>query len=91
MVLNEYKINPDFSGTLIEINGKHGTVRCKREDRIYFIIEGEGKFIIEGKETGVGKNDLVFIPKGTAYDIIGRMKYFLIHSPEFKPGHDEHI
>jgi mannose-6-phosphate isomerase-like protein (cupin superfamily) len=91
MKINEYKINPDFSGALIEIDGKHGVVRCKAEDRIYFIIEGEGKFIIDGKESEVGKNDLVFIPKNTAYDIIGKMKFFLICSPEFKPEHDEFI
>jgi len=88
MIIHEYKINPKFSGTLIEINGDHGKIKCLKEDRIYFIIDGEGKFIINEEEHEVSKYDLVFIPKNTPYDIKGKMKYFLLHSPEFRPGHD---
>lgn len=88
MKISEYKINPDFSGTLIEINGIHGKMKCLKEDRIYFIIEGIGKFIINAKEEVVSKNDLVFIPKNTPYDISGKLKYFLICSPEFNPKDD---
>ena len=46
MKIKEYKINPGFSGALIEIKGEHGKIKCLKEDRIYFILEGEGKFII---------------------------------------------
>jgi len=88
MIINEYKINPNFSGALIEIDGKHGKIRCPNEDRVYFIIENGGKFIINDKEESVSENDLVFIPKNTPYNIVGKMKFFLICSPEFKPGDD---
>lgn len=83
MKITEYKINPNFSGALIEIDGHHGKIKCLNEDRIYFIIEGDGKFIINDKKEIVSKNDLVFIPKNTPYDITGKLKYFLICSPEF--------
>ncbi len=83
MKITEYKINPNFSGALTEIDGQHGKIKCLNEDRIYFIIEGDGKFIINNKEEIVSKNDLVFIPKNTPYDIVGKLKYFLICSPEF--------
>jgi len=88
MNINEYKINSNFSGALIEINGNHGTLKCLKEDRIYFIIEGNGKFIINNKENAVSADDLIFIPKNTSYNIIGKMKYFLICSPEFNPDDD---
>ena len=88
MVIKSYKINPNFSGSLIEIDGDHGKIKCLAEDRIYFIIEGSGKFIIDNKENEVSKEDLVFVPKNTLYNIIGKMKYFLICSPEFKVGDD---
>jgi len=88
MKISEYKINSDFSGALIEINGTHGKMKCLKEDRIYFIIAGTGKFTINDKEEAVSKNDLVFIPKNTPYDISGKLKYFLICSPEFNPNHD---
>ena len=88
MNINEYKINSDFSGNLVEIDGDHGTLKCLNEDRIYFIIEGNGKFIIENQENVVSVNDLIFIPKNTPYNIIGKMKYFLLCSPEFNPDDD---
>ena len=88
MNIKEYKINPNFSGALIEINGNHGTLKCLKEDRIYFIIEGNGKFIINNQENVVSANDLIFIPKNTPYNIIGKMKYFLICSPKFNPDDD---
>jgi mannose-6-phosphate isomerase-like protein (cupin superfamily) len=88
MVIKEYKINSNFSGTLIEINGNHGKIKCLNEDRIYFIIDGKGKFIIDNKETSVSKSDLIFVPKNVPYDIRGKMKYFLVCSPEFKLGDD---
>ena len=91
MKINEYKINPNFSGALIEINGDHGKIRCLNEDRIYFIIDGQGKFIINDEIKDVEANDLIFIPKNTPYNIIGKIKFFLICSPEFNPDDDVHI
>lgn len=88
MKITEYKMSPNFSGVLIEIDGHHGKIKSLKEDRIYFIIEGNGKFIINDKEEAVSDNDSVFIPKNTPYDIIGKLKYFLICSPEFNPKND---
>lgn len=88
MKIAEYKINPNFSGALIEINGDHGKVKCLNEDRVYFILEGAGKFLINDKEEVASPNDLVFVPKNTPYNIIGKLKLFLVCSPEFKPGDD---
>jgi len=88
MKITEYKINSAFSGALIEINGKHDKIKCLKEGRIYFVVEGGGKFIVDGKGDKVSKNDLIFIPKNTPYDIIGKMKYFLVCSPEFNPKDD---
>jgi len=91
MKLAEYNINDAFSGTLIEIDGEHGKVKSPIEDRIYFILEGEGKFIVGEEESQVGPNDLVFVPKDTPYNMIGKMKYFLFHTPAFKSGTDIHL
>lgn len=91
MIINEYKINSNFSAALIEINGDHGKVKCIGEDRIYFILDGEGKFIISDVESEVNPNDLIFVPKNTPYNIIGKLKFFLICSPEFNPMDDVHL
>ena len=83
-----YNINPKFSGALIELNGKHGKIKCIGEDRIYFIIEGSGKVVLNGKESKVEPYDLIFVPKNTPYDMEGKMKYFLVCSPEFRAEDD---
>ena len=88
MTIIPYRINPEFSASLIEIDGIHGPIMCKGEDRIYFILEGEGKFIIDRMEFNVEKDDLVFIPMKTPYDIMGKLKYVLICSPAFDPKDD---
>lgn len=88
MKIAEYKLNQNFSGALIEINGRHGKVKCLNEDRIYFIIEGTGSFIIDDKEEKISANDVIFIPRNMPYDIIGRIKFFMICSPGFNPKDD---
>ena len=67
MKISEYKINSDFSGALIEIDGEHDKIKCLREDRIYFIISGNGKLFINDNEQEISENDLVFVPKNTPY------------------------
>ena len=88
MKIKEYDINSNFSGALVEINGAHGKMKNKKEDRVYFILEGNGTFVIDGKEEEVSQNDLVFISKNTPYDIKGKMKYFMLCSPEFDAKDD---
>ncbi len=91
MKINEYNINKNFSGALIKMNGNHGKVKCIAEDRIYFVVDGKGKFVIDEKEHDVGKHDVVFVPKNTPYNIIGKMTYFIICSPAFDPSHDIYL
>lgn len=88
MIINEYKINSYFSAALVEINGAHGKLKCIGEDRIYFILDGEGMFIINDEESNISQNDLIFVPKNTPYNIIGKLRYLLICSPKFNPKND---
>ena len=57
MKIQSYPINSNFSGTLIELDGKHKKIKCTEEDRVYFIIEGEGTFTLRDEESKVKKND----------------------------------
>ena len=88
MKIHGYNFSPKYSAALIEISGNHGKVKSLRGDRIYFILSGKGIFWINGKEYSVSEGDLVFIPKETPYNIIGKMKYFLVNSPAFDPKED---
>ncbi len=77
-----------YDAALIEINGNHGKVKALKSDRIYFIISGKGAFIVDGKEQEVSEGDLVFIPHNTPYNIIGKLKFFLVNSSAFDPKED---
>ena len=77
-----------YDAALIKINGNHGKVKSLRSDRVYFILSGEGIFEIGGKKHAISKGDLIFIPKKTPYNIIGKMEFFLVNSPAFDPKDD---
>lgn len=88
MNIKEYKITPQFSGALIEIDGAHGKVKCLKEDRIYYIAEGSGNFFVGDENFSVKKDDVVFVPMNTVYNFVGKMKIFLVCSPEYKEEDD---
>lgn len=88
MGIHEYKINPQFSGALIEIDGDHGKIKCLAEDRIYFILEGQGKFFVGDEEYDVELEDLIYVERNTSYNIIGKMRFFMSCSPEFNAEDD---
>ena len=84
-----YNSKQDFSrasAAYIEVNGRHGKVMSKVSDKIYLVIDGEGKFIIDGKEFRVGKSDVIIIPKGLEYDYEGEMNLFLVYTPAYDKG-----
>lgn len=43
-------------------------------DQIIFVIEGEGKSELNGKVTPIKSGDMIFIPLGTAHNIINQNK-----------------
>jgi len=88
MKINEYKINTNFSWSLIEIDWNHWEIKSLTEDRIYFIISWKWYFIVDWVKKEISENDLVFIPKKTNYDINWELKYLLVCSPEFNPKND---
>lgn len=49
----------------------------------YYILEGEGYFILEDKKQTVNKGDLVVIPPGTKYSFGGKLKMHLINTPHW--------
>ena len=76
----------DASAAYFEVTGSHGKTKTAKSDRIYLVLEGKGKFIIDGKVTSVQKMDVIIVPKNTPYDYRnggGIMKLFLVHCPAF--------
>jgi mannose-6-phosphate isomerase-like protein (cupin superfamily) len=54
-------------------------------DQILFIVDGEGKAVVNGKTFKVGENDVVFVPAGARHNLINsgdeELKLFTVYSP----------
>src|SRR3989344_3114868 len=74
---------PRASVAYFEVNGSHGSVKSTLSDRIYYVLAGEGKFIIDGQDFSVLEGEVVIVPKDTFYDYVGEMKLLLVHAPAF--------
>ena len=73
----------NLSVSIIKLNGVNKKNRNKASDVCYFVLEGEGKFNINGKDYPVKKNDLVTIPKNTWYFDLGKMTMLSFCNPRF--------
>ena len=53
--------------------------------KIYYCIDGKGKFKVAGEIINIEKGDLIEIPKNTEFVFAGKMKLLLIMVPAFRP------
>lgn len=62
---------PDVEGgcsvIYAEVTGDHGQRIIGNHSRIYFIIEGEGEFTVNGEKTIGIKGDVIVIPPNATY------------------------
>ena len=66
-----YKLKHFFpyqSVVYAEIQNDHGEVHTNNVERIYYIISGEGQFILSDETIDVSKGDVLTIPSKTTYN-----------------------
>lgn len=74
----------------IETDGGHETTIIEHKcDFIYYVLEGNGYFEIDGKKEQCEKEDLVVIPAGSKFRYVGKLKMLLITTPAFYPEQEE--
>lgn len=61
-------LDPKQSVVYAELDGDHGEVSTNNQERIYYILDGEGEFTINGEVTKVEKLDVITVPPHTKYD-----------------------
>lgn len=80
---------PDISITLIEIDGDHHELRTDSSSRVYFLIEGEFKFVINDTSSfQATTGELIYIKRGDRYRFSGHGRYLVINGPAFQSGDD---
>ncbi len=81
-LLNQKDVD-NVSAALVKINGTNKKVINKRSDALYYVIEGNGSFNIDGEELPVEAGDFVYIPKGTPYFDKGNLVMLGFNNPRF--------
>ncbi len=90
-------IQKGLSGYNFELNNKEISISFEdcfkghdkyhtniNSSKIYYILDGKGKFKINNEIFDVKKDDLVEIPPNTEFVFAGKMKLLLIMSPAFR-------
>ncbi len=88
-VYNTREQFPNASAAYFEVTGSHGLTMTTASDRVYYVIEGGGEFIMGAETISVEPGDVVIVPKGIEYDYwatVGKtLKLFLVHAPAYDP------
>ncbi len=92
-VVDRDRHSHDLSVTWVRIDGRHRRLASTTGDRVYYVIEGEGRFQVgdDAPWVNAGAGDLVFIPKDAPYELEGRLVYLVINGPAFGPGSDRYL
>jgi mannose-6-phosphate isomerase-like protein (cupin superfamily) len=77
------EVSPVASASLITIDGRHSKTKSLVSDRVFYVLEGEGEFIIGDEAFTAGPTDVLICPKNTSFECNGKMKYFLVHVPAY--------
>ncbi len=89
-VINIDEHSSDISVTWVDIWGHHDRVVNDISDRVYYIIEGDGRFQVgDGPPIEpVTAGDFVFIAKGVPYEFDGHMRYVVMNGPAYRTASD---
>lgn len=81
--------DPTVEVCYIDVTQGHDTFQISRKiRRIYYVLSGDGCFIVDGERYEVVPGTLVEIPPGVEYSYTGRMRLLLFGRPRGVAGND---
>ena len=54
----------------------------KRATELYYVLEGDGKVLLDGREREVHKGSMIHIPPGVVHSAIGKMRVLVVGIPD---------
>jgi mannose-6-phosphate isomerase-like protein (cupin superfamily) len=54
----------------------------KRATELYYVLEGEGKVLLDGRENEVRKGTMIHIPPGVVHSALGKMRVLVVGIPD---------
>jgi mannose-6-phosphate isomerase-like protein (cupin superfamily) len=89
-VVNIDEHGDGISVTWVRIWGHHDRVVNHISDRVYYVVEGEGRFQVgDGPVEAVAAGEFVFIPRDVPYEFEGDMRYIVMNGPAYRTASDE--
>lgn len=81
--------NENISIDVIEVYKGHEKYCTNMvSSHIYYVLDGNGKFKINGELYSVEVGDIIEIPKNTKFIYIGQMRLLLIMNPAFQANNN---
>ncbi|ABN58196.1 MULTISPECIES: cupin domain-containing protein [Methanoculleus] len=75
-----------------ETESGHAEEFCHEKSAfIYYIVEGEGIYVIDGVEHRVRPGDVVVVPPGNSIYFRGRLRQVLVTVPPWEESGERHI
>ena len=65
----------------VEIDGAEHNYH-KKTTELYYVLEGQGTVILDGKEEQVQKGTIIQIPPGVIHGAVGKMKVLVVGIPD---------
>jgi mannose-6-phosphate isomerase-like protein (cupin superfamily) len=90
-VINIDEHTADISVTWVRLWGHHDRIVNEISDRVYYIIDGEGRFQV-GDGAPIEKvtaGDFVYIPRNVPYEFDGQMRYIVMNGPAYRTASDQ--
>lgn len=86
-----FNTDPSVSISKIALSGANRKCKNTGSDTYYYILEGRGNFLVNGRKHTAKKGNIVCIPKNSIYKDSGRMKMLAISVPRFDPSKVEFL
>lgn len=87
----EKRQNLGFNALLVDCLKKHYRTKLKNAIRLYFIIEGQGTFTIDGVKESAKQYDFFMIAGDQTYEYEGKMKLIEVNIPATDKSNEEKI
>ncbi|HLA07924.1 MAG TPA: hypothetical protein VJ022_10800 [Anaerolineales bacterium] len=82
---------PTASASVIQVDGRHGKGKTTVSDRVFYILEGTGEFVVGDDVIPVQGTDIIVVPKNTSFDYQGKMTLLLVHVPAYDQEHEVNL
>lgn len=90
-----YQFDGDLAGAdMVYVEVEEGHFQefyDKKSTFLYYVIEGEGTFYLNGKPVPAKATDLIVAPPTTKIYYLGKMKMVLFTVPAWKPENEVHV